>query len=207
MNEIKLALTGAMRSGKSSVATILCADYGFHEIAFGDALKRLAHEVFPDVPREPKPRALYQQFGQAMRNMPVPGAADVWVEHAMNRVEFWLDQAAMSARRGDGAFLPRVVISDLRQPNEFDRCRAEGFTIIRVMAPANLRLARARRAGDDFTEADLAHETEQYVDEFAVDYEIVNDSDIDDLVAKVSAIMAELGVTPIELPAIGNEPF
>ena len=53
-------------------------------------------------------------------------------------------------------------------------------------------MERARKAGDDFTEADLAHDTEQWVDKFDVDFEIVNDGKLDDLCAKVDDVMSKI---------------
>lgn len=194
MTAQRLAITGNLRSGKSLLTTLLVGDYGFREVAFGDALKRFAHAIFPQVPREPKPRALLQAFGQAMRNMPVANASNVWVDHAMDSVRL-----AERLAQWDGE-PARIVVSDLRQPNEYAALKERGFTIIRVVAPVDMRLERARREGDSFTEADLAHETESHVDGFAVDYEVANDTDdIRDLQAKVDAIMAELGVDKREV--------
>src|SRR5699024_11446627 len=67
-----------------------------------------------------------------------------------------------------------VVIDDLRQPNEYEWARANGFTIIRVGASDDLRLERAKQEGDSFSADDLAHDTEQHSDKFDVDYEINN---------------------------------
>lgn len=179
----KIALTGKMRSGKDAVAHHLYIAHGFHKAAFGDALKRHAHDVFPWVSELSKPRALYQNFGQLMREID----PQVWVKHAERTVE-----GIISLRTSMSDAEIGVVISDLRQPNEFSWARANGFTVIRVTAPDEARLARAKAAGDDFREEDLAHETEQHADGFAVDYEIANDGTIEDLRKKVDAIMARI---------------
>ncbi|MGB9945336.1 hypothetical protein ACO0DA_20340 [Bacillus subtilis] len=86
----------------------------------------------------------------------------------------------------------RVLIEDCRQPNEHNRLRAEGFKIIRITAPEDIRIERARKAGDDFDLAALKHPTELALQNFEVDYEITNDSTIDELYAKLDAIMAEV---------------
>src|SRR5690606_28777513 len=93
---------------------------------------------------------------------------------------------------GEPARPLRAVITDLRQPNEYDRCRAEGFVIIRVSAPLETRIDRIRAAGDAFDPKDLTHETESHIETFDVDYEIVNDGTISELHAKVDAIMTEI---------------
>src|SRR5690625_553508 len=133
---VRIALTGRMRSGKTTVANILSVEYGFHELAFGDALKRHADELFEGSSVYPdeyvdisevrghevdpfrikrKNRRLYQDFGQAIRQLD----ADVWirqVEQSLAVLENFVS-------------IKRFVISDLRQPNEYKWARANGFII------------------------------------------------------------------------------
>jgi dephospho-CoA kinase len=181
---VKIALTGKMRSGKDLCGSHLYINYGFDRVAFGDALKKNAHATFPWVSEFSKPRALYQQFGQLMREI----EPDIWIKHAEQAVK-----GAIDFRVNTGAEKVGVVITDLRQPNEYEWARANGFTIIRVTAPDEDRIARAKIAGDDFNEADLEHETESHIDGFTVDYEIHNDGSLDDLKRKVDEIMEEIG--------------
>ncbi|MFZ7945684.1 AAA family ATPase [Neobacillus sp. 19] len=180
---VKLALTGKLRAGKDELANHLYIRHGFDRVAFGDALKRNAHAVFPWISEFSKPRALYQSFGQIMRQID----EDVWIKHAERAVNGKID-----FRVSVGSERIGVVITDLRQPNEYEWARANGFTIIRVTAPDELRIARATAAGDDFTEADLAHETELAIDGFDVDYTVVNDGTVDDLKRRVDEIMEEI---------------
>jgi dephospho-CoA kinase len=182
---IKIALSGRLRSGKDTCANHLYIKYGFDRVAFGDALKRTVNEVFPWVTGPNKPRALLQQYGQLMRQVD----GDVWIKHAERAVK-----GAIDFRVNTGAENVGVVITDLRQPNEYEWARANGFTIIRVTAPDEDRLFRAKLAGDDFNEADLEHETESHIDGFAVDAEIVNDGSIDDLKRRVDEILQGIEV-------------
>jgi dephospho-CoA kinase len=181
---IKIALTGKMRSGKDLCGSHLYANHGFDRVAFGDDLKRNAHATFPWISDSSKPRALYQQYGQLMRQID----PDVWVKHAERSVK-----ASINLRLNRGAEKIGVVITDLRQPNEYAWCRKNGFSIIRVTAPDEVRIARAIAAGDDFTVHDLTHETELAIDGFAVDAEIVNGGSVDDLKRKVDEIMEAIG--------------
>ena len=180
MSIIKIALTGKMRSGKDTVAVHLAFEHGFeYPIAFGDKLKRTFHELFPWVSAQSKPREGYQRFGQLIRK---EFDEDVWVKHLASTVEFLED-----SRKTRG-----IVITDLRQPNEYEWCHANGFIIVRVTAPDELRIARAKAAGDNFSADDLAHETERHVDRFEVDYEIANDGTVDELTAKVDEIIDDI---------------
>lgn len=175
----KVALTGKMRAGKDTVAHHLYISHGFDKVAFGDELKRLAHETFPDVGILSKPRALYQQFGQLMRTID----GDVWVKHVERKINAIVNfRSSTDDRIG-------IVLTDVRQPNEVEWARANGFTIIRVTAPDDVRRHRAEQAGDYFTADDFEHETELHVDGFAVDYEIANDGTVEELKEKVDAIM------------------
>lgn len=175
---LRICICGTLRSGKDTVGALLSVKHGFATpIAFGDALKDVAHRAFPDVPREPKPRALYQ-FMNVMRDYD----ADVWIKHVARKVDWALESRATKG----------IVISDARQPNEIDWARANGFTIVRVTASDAVRIARAERAGDAFTYEDLTHPTEQYIGGFNVDYEIRNDGSYDDLVAGVERLVAEI---------------
>jgi hypothetical protein len=184
---IKLALVGKLRAGKDTASQYLTLFYDFQPFAFADPLKRYLHEIFPHVPREPKPRALYQAFGQKLRELD----PDVWVNLTMHKIDEYLRQHACDC----SPLKPRVVVTDCRQQNEYDRLRAEGFVFVRINADDELRIRRALEAGDNFTLDDLSHETELLVDMFPVDYEVLNNGSTAELYAQLDAIMTALGVT------------
>lgn len=195
----RIAITGKMRSGKSEIASILTSDYGFEKVSFADPLKRLADDMFRYL-YEPiyapcpfsddgkrivdyrKPRKLLQELGQSMRAID----EDVWIKKAEATVE-----ALENYRSTQG-----IVIDDLRQPNEEIWCRNNGFTIIRVNADEGLRAERADVLGDKYSADDMRHDTEQHVDSFAVDYEINNNGDKEELRRKVDEVMNEIIPTP-----------
>jgi dephospho-CoA kinase len=183
---IKISLTGKLRSGKDTAARHLYIKYGFTTVAFGDALKKHAHATFPWVSEFSKPRALYQQFGQLMRQI----EPDVWIKHAEQAVK-----GAIDFRVNTGAERVGVVITDVRQQNEVDWCRENGFTLIRITAPDENRIARAIAANDDFTVNDLTHETELAIDGFAVDFTVNNDKDIEHLISQIDQIFNDLEET------------
>ncbi|MHC8516792.1 AAA family ATPase [Sporosarcina sp. ITBMC105] len=174
---IKIALVGKLRAGKDALAMRLALRHDFATIAFGDALKRVAHDAFPWIPREPKPRDLYQ-FMDVLREYD----EDIYVKHLERAYRVYADM-----RHVEG-----IVVTDIRQRNEYDWCRANGFVIVRVNAADELRIKRAIAAGDDFTVHDLAHKTELAVDNFAVDYEIDNNGTLVDLYAQVDALKGEI---------------
>jgi len=180
-----IALTGAMRAGKDEVGRYLSQKYGYTRFAFADEMKRIARELFPtEFEADRKPRELLQWFGETMRQRD----PDVWVRRCCDKMA----RAAVDCEwdNGNYSYPFRAVITDLRLPVEYDRCRAEGFVIIRVKATSGLRIQRAVESSDTFDLRDLTHETEQYTDGFDVGFEITNDGTLAELYAKVDEIIA-----------------
>lgn len=171
---MKIALCGKMRSGKTTVANIMTRKYNFEQIAFGDSLKENFHATFPWVKADPKPRAYYQKYGQLMREI----QKDVWVRNALEK--------------SFNSSAENVVITDLRQANEYAELKTRGFTIIKVNAPEWLRIDRAEKDGDDFDFATLRHETETLIDQFDADYEIENTGSVGFLKKQLEEIVNEL---------------
>ena len=186
---IKLALVGKLRAGKDTAAQYLTLFYDFQPFAFGDPLKHHFHQMFPHIPRHPKPRALYQKFGE--KNCEID--PDVWINLTMPQIDEYLRRHTCD--RCETVLKPRVVVVDCRKQNEYDRLRAAGFKFIRINADDELRIQRALEAGDKFTAEDLTHETELLIDSFDVDYEIDNNGTTTELYEQIDVIMHELGVT------------
>ena len=175
---IKIGLIGGMRAGKDTVANRLYYEHGFeHPIAFGDKMKRTFYDLFPHLKDGPKPRKELRNFAENAREI----YADVWIKHLESMYEYYADQRSTSG----------IVLTDIRQPNEYEWARANGFIIVKVEAPAEIRKERAKQS-DDFSEEDLTHPTEIYTDEFAFDYSIVNGGSLCELQAKVDALMVEI---------------
>jgi dephospho-CoA kinase len=172
---LKVALFGYMRSGKDTVAERLIDKYGFTRFAFGDGIRTVTRAMFPEqYEGGNKPRALLQGFGQMARQFD----PDVWVKYCFREIE----QAKPE----------RIVITDLRQPNEYKALYDAGFTIINVHTDEDIRIQRMIEAGDKFDPADLYHETELHMKDFAYDLRITNNGTIDDLNRKVDQVLIPL---------------
>ena len=185
---LRIALTGRMRSGKSTIADYLWLTHGFAKVSFASSLKLTADRLFSHL-YEPiydgrsireyrKPRALLQELGQKLREID----EDVWIKQAEQSMRVFENYRTTAG----------IVIDDLRQPNEYEWARANGFVIIRVNAPDEMRIERAKAEGDDFSEGDLTHDTEQHCDKFDVDYTITNDGDLVDLERQIDEIMNDI---------------
>lgn len=170
-NKIKIALAGKMRSGKDAIGEYAVNKYGFVRYAFGDQVREVCSYLFPEQMKDKKPRQILQRTGQFCRSID----EDIWVNRCFNE---------MSCDNFD-----RIIITDLRQPNEYQRCKKEGFTIIKIEADDNIRLERMNRLGDIFTIEDLNHETEQYIDTFEYDYVINNNGGLYEAYKQFDEIM------------------
>lgn len=188
-NAKKVAITGKARSGKTELSHYAWMLYGFKEFDFSAVLKDEFHRLFPHIPRDPKPRAYYQKFGQWLREID----PDIWVEMTMAKVHEYCFEDALNKVNHK----PKVLVNGVRQPNEYQRLKDEGFTFIRVNTSGDLRIDRARNAGDVFTEADLEHETENHIDTFEVDYEINNNGELIQLYGQFDKIMKDIGVQTV----------
>jgi dephospho-CoA kinase len=176
MLELKIALCGTLRSGKDTVAEMIGKD-GFSKFAFAEGIWATIELLFPEVYErkfEEKPRKLLQDIGQKMREVD----PDVWIRYTFKRIE------------QSGA--KRVLVTDLRQPNELEALKAAGFFIVRVNADPEIRIARAKAAGDNFNIQDMLHETERHVERFHVDFDIENNGTIEELGEKVNHMFSEI---------------
>lgn len=176
--KMKIALFGKMRSGKDTVGEMLINDYGFRRFAFATGIGQIIEEYFPEAMAEGKPRHHYQFIGQQLRQL----NPDVWINYLLREVKDY----EMSANDGKN---PLVVVTDGRQSNEAIKMKEEGFTIVKVEAPDELRIKRIEEAGDVFTPELFEHETELEVDKIEPDYIITNDSDLKNLEDAVQMLL------------------
>lgn len=173
MDNLKIALAGEMRSGKDEVGKFLVREYGFDRLAFGDGIREICGELFPlQMGYGTKPRKLLQDFGQYCVGID----KNVWVHYLFERMD------------------PKenIVITDLRQPHEYERLLEAGFTIVRVNTLPELRKERMRKAGERIVEAQFNHVTEGHIREFEVDYELDNNGSIEDLHLQVVHMLQDI---------------
>ncbi|QFP93399.1 UNVERIFIED_ORG: putative deoxynucleoside monophosphate kinase [Xanthomonas phage Xoo-sp15] len=188
MKEVKIAIAGEFRSGKSTVADYLDNKYGMLQFAFADELKKDFHKEYPDIPMVPKPRKGYQLYGQLMRYV---HGEEYWINKCFNKIH----DVRLLARNYNTTGLEMKfspVITDLRQENELERCREAGYFIIKVIAPEEVRIKRAEEAGDAFSVEEMNHETETYIKEMYADYTIVNKGSLAQLYGAVDVVMGAI---------------
>lgn len=170
-----IGLSGYARSGKDEVAKILIGHFGYQRRALADPIRDALFELNPliadnmrlqealslhgwDLTKRifPEVRRLLQVFGTEFGRGMI--SEDVWVELTMRGV-----------RPED-----RIVISDIRYPNEAQAVR-----------DLNGQVWRIHRDG---VRPDNEHVSENSMEDYEFDVEIFNNGSLDDLLTKIYAI-------------------
>jgi predicted kinase len=167
-----IALCGRSGAGKDVVASRLVEVHGFRRIAVADHLKEVMKVAF-NVSNDQlwgegrnvvddrwglTPRAMYQQLGDALRNI-----------HPESLLQGWTRQVREALATGAG-----VVVPDVRMPAEAEVVRGLRGSMWRVL-----------RKGTRLEGAASGHITETASEGFVVDVQIDNDASIDALHAIV----------------------
>ena len=141
-----IGLSGAINTGKDTVAAILCEEYNFLNVAFADPLKDFCLKMFPDIldeetlwgpseKRTPECRRLLQQLGTDVARA---FDTNVWIKHTVNRIRLLQDDGRDSLQRHT---VPHrhcsIVVSDVRFPNEAQSIIDLGGSIIQIVRPLN----------------------------------------------------------------------
>jgi hypothetical protein len=183
--------SSSMQSGKSEVARILRREYGYTLVKFADPLKDMTRVLLAHMGMYPNQIEKYIEgdrkeetieFGRcqttARRIMQTLGSE--WGRDTIGK-DLWVSLAQVKINEliGRGQ---RVVIDDMRFPNEYEMIRQNEGRIIRVERRGNIR----RSALTD-------HQSEGQLDTFKFDATIFNNGSLADLHRYV---IEALGVKP-----------
>jgi len=168
---IKIGLVGKAGTGKDTVADYLMAVYGFKKFAFAYRLKEIDYELFG--PTEGKDRKRLQEFGQFCRTID----PDTWVRQLHKQIK---------------DYHGNIVVTDIRQPNEYQYCIDNGFIIVKIVCDDEIRTQRMIDRGDIFKPEDLQHETERFIDQFDFDYRVDNNGTFSDLANQTDYIIRDI---------------
>ena len=142
-----IAVCGQINSGKGVISDILIEEYGFVSMAFADPIKRIVQQMFcipddvlwgPSPKRQGKIRNMLQEFGTDFARKYDP---EVWVDYTIKRIKHWKNYGEdICGLLPYVSYQPerKIVISDLRFPNEADGlCRNWTTQIFKVVRPDN----------------------------------------------------------------------
>lgn len=170
-----IGLTGLAGSGKDTVRLMLEAEHDFYGIAFADPIREMITALL-----------LQHGFGthwmneRSMKEAPIDGLGVSYRELAQTlgtqwgralHPDLWLRVAQKSV--ADAGC--RVVISDVRFPNEAEWIHSQGGEVWRIERPG---IAPVRE-----------HESEQHVATLKADRVIVNNGTVEDLWKSIDSLM------------------
>lgn len=168
---MKIALFGEGGSGKDYIANILIRQYKFSRYAFSDGIRKLAEEYFPErYNLSEKDRKLLQDIGEKLREIDEL----IWVKYLFKEINQTTKERDLTSMSPE-----KIVITDLRQPHEYEYLKNEGYLFIRIQADENIRLKRMKARGDRFNKEDMSHKTESYYNTFEYDFVIENNGNND----------------------------
>lgn len=132
-----IGLAGSMGAGKDTVASILVRDHGFTRLAFADAIKDMLLKLDPFVPWTGGGIRLSKLMGDIkattvdeMKHLPEVRRMLQALGVAIRDIDpfFWVDTVY-----GKLANYPRVVITDVRFPNEVEWVNSLTAPVYRVV--------------------------------------------------------------------------
>lgn len=183
-----VAFTGHAGSGKDSAASTLIK-LGYVRVCFAEALKDIVANLFnlerqlleeaqyKTLPMQhlsgATPRHALQTIGQAAREV----YPDVWVDKTRLKIEQLLAENQ------------RVVVTDLRKPNEYAMLRTLKATVIAI-----------ERDSIDLSDPIYQHESEKYIKDLTAccDFVIKNDRSLIDLHLSVRTALYQTPVVSID---------
>mgnify|MGYP003340526973 CR=1 FL=1 len=174
-----IGLSGYARSGKDTVAQVLVEKYGFQRIAFADKIREFLYDLNPRLDHTLKDSLrlrdivdvngwekakIHKVVREYLQDIGV-SARNVFGE------EFWIKQALASMHTGN------VVITDVRFPNEARVIKKLDGELWRVIRPGILPI-------ND-------HISEHALDGWEFDFDIYNDSDVNNLTNDIHILMED----------------
>ena len=184
-----VGMIGRKRAGTDTFAGVLTTEAAFSRVAFADPLRDVALELDPIVGRPSLPgelapnrdvrlREVIDALGWERAKDYVPEVRQTALQGLGQAIrtldpDFWLRIALGRIEAAPGA----VVVTDVRLPNEADAIVAQGGVLVRVVRPGQV---------DDGD----THTTETALDDYDVDYEVLNDGTLSDLEGRARAFLA-----------------
>lgn len=186
VEKIIIGITGKKGAGKSTAADYLVHNYNFNEYAFATILKSVCMEIFKlkttqlygtqhekesiDEYWNVSPRTIMQEVGSAIRDIGerIPALSQIWIRSTHREIE-------------EHESLKKILISDLRYPDEADSIRAYAAKGWKVA------IIKIERITDEYLDM---HESE--TQEIAYDYLIKNEGTRKDLFDKLDNIIYEI---------------
>jgi hypothetical protein len=175
-----IGLSGYAQSGKDATANLLCLNYEYTRRAFADPMRHALVTINPKLDSITRVSDYVDDYGWdiAKKNPEVRRLLQVLGTDFGRRMigdDVWIKMAMSDLRQGD-----RVVISDVRFPNEAQAIKAMGGSMWRINRHNHSAVNN--------------HASERAMDNYMFDHVIYNDGTLDDLSDEVFMLAKELGL-------------
>jgi hypothetical protein len=186
MNQQIIGITGKKFSGKDTTGEYLIDKYNYKRFAFADVIKDICKTIFGfddeqlhgnkketvDEYWDTTPRELLQFIGTDLfRNqigtvLPKIGE-NIWVEVLKKKI---IDRLKNNPDE-------KIVVTDVRFQNELQMIKDLGGCIVRINRTSEINISNENSSN--------VHISESFIDDFAVDYDILNNGSLEDLHEKI----------------------
>jgi len=164
---MRIALIGKSGVGKSTVAKLLNYHSGAERVSSGTICRQIAKLLFGN-----DDKSTTQTLDDAL---------------TMIDPSIFLNAALLAAPVGRP-----ICLDSLRFETDYQIAKRRDFTIVRVIAPDDVRVARLSERGQKFDLVrDGMHRSETELDDVDVDYTVENSGDIEALEASVRALIGQ----------------
>lgn len=190
-SNVIIGVSGYARSGKDTIGDILVDKYGFTKFAFADKLRDVIYEFNPMVGVEGEPyeggltyigvKDVIDRYGWNGYKETEYGPIirtylqRMGTEVGRNMIDenLWVNE--LNKMRG------RIVVTDVRMPNEYDKVKELGGHVWRVERPQ--------------TSPANPHVSEIAIDDFEFEDTLYNRGSISDLETEIEGLMDKYGIT------------
>jgi hypothetical protein len=175
-----IGLSGYAQSGKDSTAELLCLNYGYTRLAFADPMREALLTINPQLDSITRVSDLVDDYGWnlAKKNPEVRRLLQVLGTDFGRKMlgdDVWINIALSGIKSED-----KIVVSDVRFPNEAEAIKKLGGTVWRINRHNHTAVNN--------------HTSERAMDNYMFNYVIYNDGTLDELSDEVFMLAKELNL-------------
>lgn len=172
-----IGFVGQMGSGKTTAADYLVKEYGFRKMSFAEPIKTFIEYILEFEKSNPGYRKAAQDLGTWGRNF----KPDCWVNFMEKRL---LEE--------------EIVVDDIRFINEAKMLHKNGFKLIKLECPLELRMERCLKRDGNFDKNATNHNSEKELESIVCSKKINNSDTLERFYEELDILMFKENWNDIE---------